>query len=223
MSTSKPHPSHPLLGRTAVRPAWDTLPEAVRRVVAAHLGAAVEAASDQGGGFTPGVAARLRLGDGTRAFVKAVPAAHPLAGAYRHEGRVATRLPTAAPVPRLRWHGAAADWTVLVFDDVAGRHPDLAPGSADTSGVVAAIAAMRQELTPARSRSGNPPPPPGGTGCTAGNSSPRTRPTTWAPGSVASWPSWPRPRPSGALTPTAQRWFTATSAPTTCSSPRTGR
>lgn len=48
MSTSKPHPSHPLLGRTAVRPAWDTLPEPVRRVVAAHLGAAVEAASGPG-------------------------------------------------------------------------------------------------------------------------------------------------------------------------------
>ncbi|MCF6471821.1 hypothetical protein FAF44_26010 [Nonomuraea sp. MG754425] len=79
-------------GRTAVRPAWEALPERVRRAVAERLPAPVTAVAGQGGGFTPGVAARLRLADGGAAFVKAIPAAHPLAGVHRHEGRVTARL-----------------------------------------------------------------------------------------------------------------------------------
>ncbi|MFV2197788.1 phosphotransferase family protein [Nocardiopsis sp. LOL_012] len=104
--------------------------------------------ADQGGGFTPGVAARLRLADDSGAFVKAMPVTHPLADAYRHEARIAAGLPSAAPVPRLLWHGTAEGWVVLVFDDVDGRHPDPTPGSADIEPVVDAIAAMSRTLTP---------------------------------------------------------------------------
>lgn len=148
MSTPQPHPSHPPLGRTAVRPAWDTLPEGVQQAVADRLGAAVASVDDQGGGFTPGVAARLRLADGRGAFIKAMPSAHPLAAAYHHEGRVAAHLPATAPVPQLRWTSTTSGWVVLVFDDVEGRHPDLAPGSADIGRLVQAVTAMSRILTP---------------------------------------------------------------------------
>lgn len=145
---STPRPSHPPLGRTAMRPSWATLPEKVRRAIADRLGAPVASARDQGGGFTPGVAARLLLEDGARAFVKAMPLAHPLAAAYRHEGRVADALPAASPAPRLHWHGTVTGWMVLVLADIDGRHPDLSPGSPDIPRVVRAITAMTRALTP---------------------------------------------------------------------------
>src|SRR5437868_5636251 len=66
MSASSPsHPFHPPLGRTALRPAWRTLPDPVRDAIAERLPAPVIAVADQGGGFTPGVAAQLRLADGS--------------------------------------------------------------------------------------------------------------------------------------------------------------
>ncbi|AQZ63009.1 unnamed protein product [[Actinomadura] parvosata subsp. kistnae] len=148
MSPSSDSPSPPPLGRTAIRPAWDTLPGPVRQAIAEQLPAPVTAVVNQGGGFTPGIAAQLRLADGTAVFVKAVPTTHPLVGTYRHEGHIAARLPLATPAPRLRWTGTTGGWVVLVFDNVEGRHPDLAPGSADISGVVNAVAAMSQTLTP---------------------------------------------------------------------------
>ncbi|MGW3353294.1 phosphotransferase family protein [Nonomuraea rubra] len=110
--------------------------------------APIASVANQGGGFTPGIAAQLRLADGTAVFVKAVPTAHPLAEVYRHEGHTAGRLPLATPAPRLRWTGTTAAWVVLVFDNVDGRHPDLTPGSADIGQVVNAVAAMSDILTP---------------------------------------------------------------------------
>lgn len=140
--------SYPPLGRTAVRPAWRTLPDPVRRAIAERLPAPVAAVADQGGGFTPGIAAQLRLADGSAVFVKGVPTAHPLAGTYRHEGRVAARLRSGAPAPRLRWTATVDGWIVLTFDMVAGRHPDLEPGSADVGPVVDTVTAMSDALTP---------------------------------------------------------------------------
>ncbi|GII79118.1 hypothetical protein Sru01_41000 [Sphaerisporangium rufum] len=140
--------SHPPLGATAIRPAWVELPEGLREFIAGRLGADVVAAEVQGGGFTPGVAARLRLAGGERVFVKAIPDDHVLAAKYRTEALAAARLPRAAPAPRLRWHDTAAGWFVLAFDDIHGRHPRLSPGSPDIPLVTAALAIMGETLTP---------------------------------------------------------------------------
>ena len=51
---------------------WDELSSALRAEIERRLGSAVAAARTQTGGFSPGVAARLELTDGRRAFVKAV-------------------------------------------------------------------------------------------------------------------------------------------------------
>jgi hypothetical protein len=82
-------PARPVLGRTAVRPSWDTIPGGLRDGIAARLGRAVEHGESQAGGFTPGLAVRLSLADGGRAFVKALPAGHPAARSYRHEAESA--------------------------------------------------------------------------------------------------------------------------------------
>ncbi|MCC5580111.1 phosphotransferase [Microtetraspora sp. AC03309] len=136
------------MGLTAVRPSWAELPTELRELVTAHLGSTVVSADVQGGGFSPGVAARLVLQNSDRSFVKAIPAAHVLAGKYLIEAETGERLPPSVPSPRLRWHGSSAGWVVLLFDDIDGRHADLSPGSADIPTVISALTAMADLLTP---------------------------------------------------------------------------
>src|SRR4051812_34185985 len=57
-----------------VRLPYGELPARVRTWVDGVLGGAVVESVTQPGGFTPGVAARVRTADGRRAFVKAVSA-----------------------------------------------------------------------------------------------------------------------------------------------------
>ncbi|GAA4617326.1 hypothetical protein GCM10023195_77320 [Actinoallomurus liliacearum] len=132
---------------TAVRLRWGELPAPLREGLAELLGD-IATAHVQGGGFTPGLAARLQLADGRRVFAKGIPAAHPLAGKYRDEAATTRALPAAAPAPRLHWDGQIADWVVLVLDDVEARHADLSPGSPDVPRVVATIAGLADVLTP---------------------------------------------------------------------------
>lgn len=133
--------------RTAVRAPWGALPAALRTGLADLLGG-IESADVQGGGFTPGLAARLRLADGERLFVKGIQADHVLADKYRTEADTARALSAAAPAPRLRWDGQLADWVVLVFNDVDGRHADLSPCSPDLAGVLETVSSLADVLTP---------------------------------------------------------------------------
>lgn len=108
-----------------VRCSWWDVPSGVRGRVEAGLGSPVESAVTQAGGFSPGVAARVRLADGRRFFVKAVGAApNPDApGLHRTEARVTAALPAEAPVPELLLCLEAAGWVVLVLEDVDGETP----------------------------------------------------------------------------------------------------
>lgn len=132
---------------TAVRTTWAELPHHVREKVEDRLGAAVLRAAGQGGGFTNGVAARLTLADGGRAFVKALPDGHELAPDYRSEARIAGALPPTVPASRLRFSLDNTGWIVLVYDDVEGRHPDFAhPG--DLAAVLTCVEDLATVLTP---------------------------------------------------------------------------
>jgi hypothetical protein len=132
---------------TALRPRWEQLPLSLRDGLAGRLGAIITT-QVQTGGFTPGLAARLRLATAEQLFAKGIPASHVLAGKYRAEAGTARMLPAAAPAPRLRWDGEIAGWVVLVFDDIDGRHADLSPGSPDVGPVVTAVAGLECMLTP---------------------------------------------------------------------------
>ena len=132
---------------TALRPAGDQFPARLRDEMDARLGG-IGSATVQPGGFTPGMAARLQLANGTRVFAKGIPVSHVLAGKYRAEAVTCRQLPAATPAPRLRWDSEIADWVVLVFDDIDGRHPDLSPGSHDVGHIVAMTAALGPILTP---------------------------------------------------------------------------
>ncbi len=105
---------------------WSDVPEHVRSAVDAALGSPIVATRDQPGGFSPGVAARARLADGTGAFLKAVsPAQNPQAcRIQRREAEVAGLLPPTVPAPRVRHLHDDGTWVVLVLDLVDGHQPD---------------------------------------------------------------------------------------------------
>jgi thiamine kinase-like enzyme len=108
-----------------VRPDWFELPQHVRAAFEAWAGSRVTGAASQASGFSPGVAARLRLADGRGLFVKAVgPEPNPDSPAFhRREARVVARLPANIAIPRLLWSYDADGWVLLAFEEVHGRHP----------------------------------------------------------------------------------------------------
>jgi len=133
-----------------VRVDWVDLPSKVRRDLEKRLGAQVIEAKTQRGGFSPGLAARLVLADGSRAFVKAVsedanPDSHHI---YRQEARIVAALPASVPTPRFRWLYDHRGWVALCFDDIDGRHPHEPWTRDDLELVVAGLKAMSRQLTP---------------------------------------------------------------------------
>ena len=143
----EPPPPPPAEG---VRLRWDDLPDGVRRAVAARLGAPVVAAASQRGGFSPGVAARLRTAAGGRVFVKAVgPRPNPTSRAlHRREAQITAALPPGVPAPRLLWSFEREGWVVLGFEDVDGRHPAQPWRGDELDRVLATLAALTAALTP---------------------------------------------------------------------------
>jgi aminoglycoside phosphotransferase (APT) family kinase protein len=129
---------------------WEALPAHVRADVERLLGSQVLTATTQPGGFSPGVAARLVLADGKRAFVKAVGDINADArDLHRAEARIAAALPPAAPAPRLLGFLEADGWVVLAFEDIDGSLPELPWRDADLARVLAALGDLADTLTPA--------------------------------------------------------------------------
>ncbi len=135
-----------------VRLAWASIPAQVRAAVEEELGSTVVSAASQPGGFSPGVAARLRLADGRRVFAKAVSPI-PNRGTpqiHRREVRIAVALPPTALAPRLLWSYDEGDegWVVLVFEDVEGRQPAQPWQPDELERVLNALDALGAALTP---------------------------------------------------------------------------
>jgi aminoglycoside phosphotransferase len=129
---------------------WADLPDTLRKSIEAALGSTVVDAAGQVGGFSPGAAARVRLADGRRVFVKAIGAAQN-AGTlafYRREAGIAGLLPAHVPTPRLLWSGGGDDGAALVFEDVDGHPPPLPWRAADWERVHDAVVALARDLTP---------------------------------------------------------------------------
>jgi hypothetical protein len=133
-----------------VRLPYDEAPVELRAWVDDTLGSPVVTAVTQPGGFSPGVAARLRCADGTPAFCKAVSSsANPDSPqVHRDEARNAATLPAAAPVPRLIASYDDGTWVALLLEDVGGRQPLLPWRLDELTRVVSAIDGMHGVLTP---------------------------------------------------------------------------
>jgi hypothetical protein len=133
-----------------VRVNWEDLPPAVRQLIESRFGGSVVEAVTQRGGFSPGLAARVKLDDGRRFFVKAVSeAANPdTPHIHRSEARIVAALPASAPVPRFLWSFDEDGWVALCFEDVDGRHPSEPWTEGDLALVVATLRNMAVDLTP---------------------------------------------------------------------------
>jgi aminoglycoside phosphotransferase (APT) family kinase protein len=132
------------------RVSWAETPDAVRAVIEERLGAAVVEAVSQQGGFSPGMASRLKLADGRRVFAKAVglernPTTPEM---YRREAGIAAQLPESAPVPKLLWSYDDGDWVVLVFEDIEGRNPAIPWRLDEWQRVHDAMVELSDALTP---------------------------------------------------------------------------
>ena len=114
------------------------------------VGEKVVEAVTQPGGFSPGLAARLRLSDERRVFVKAVSGeANPDSPSmHRREARIVAALPASAPVPRLLASYDEEGWVALVFEDIDGRHPGNPWTDEDLVLVTGALQRMAADFTP---------------------------------------------------------------------------
>lgn len=132
------------------------MPAGARAEIERACGAEVVEAVTAPGGFSPGVAARVRCADGRRWFVKAASAEvnRDTPRLHRQEARVLADLDPLAssgrlPVPRLRATAEYGPWFALILDEVDGRHPEL-PWQDDQLGqVLETLARLAGVLTPA--------------------------------------------------------------------------
>ena len=135
---------------TSVRPDWSSLPAEVRAYAETQFGACVLTAETCGAGYTPGLACRLQLDDGQRAFLKGIDGQHPFAPQYRSEVAITPRIPSSI-APKVFWSATpeqGAGWWLLCLEDLPGGNPNLAPGSADTTAVIEAVERAGKALTP---------------------------------------------------------------------------
>ena len=134
-----------------VRVHWDQLPLSVKNAIEDRIGGSVVEAITQPGGFSPGLAARIRTTDGRRCFVKAVSElANPDSpGIHRREAEVVAALPRGAAVPRLLWIYDEEGWVALAFEDVEGHLPNQPWRDDELRSVVDGLHRLHIELTPA--------------------------------------------------------------------------
>ncbi|WP_327357351.1 aminoglycoside phosphotransferase family protein [Streptomyces sp. NBC_01304] len=153
MPRPRPSPETPaqvIPPATGARAPWEDLPASVRDAVVELVGAPVVEAVTQSGGFSPGVAARLRLADGRRVFVKAVSAEANAQSPHMHraEARNAAALPESVPAPAFLGSHDDGTWVALAFEDVAGRQPQMPWQSDELRRVLDAVAGLGRALTP---------------------------------------------------------------------------
>lgn len=135
---------------------WAHVPEQVRAEVERACGAAVVEAVTAPGGFSPGLAARVRCADGRRWFVKAASAhVNPDAPRlHRQEARILADLDPLIrsgrlPAPRLRATAEHSSWFALILDDIDGSHPALPWEDGQVGQVLGALDKLTGVLTPA--------------------------------------------------------------------------
>jgi aminoglycoside phosphotransferase (APT) family kinase protein len=137
------------------RVAWQDVPRSVRRAVERACGSSVIEARTQPGGFSPGVAARVRCADGSRFFVKAASADFNADAPrlHRREARVLADLDPLiiarhVPVPRLIGTAEHGPWFALIIDDLDGHQPSIPWQDAQLDLVLAALGQLAESLTP---------------------------------------------------------------------------
>lgn len=130
---------------------WAQLPTEVAAAIGDMLGSDIVAAHNQPGGFSEGLAARVRLADGRRAFVKAASGlTAPAAAAFhRREMAITTALAGTGLVPRLLDGYDDGVWVALAFEEIPGHLPTQPWLPDELARVLDAVTALAAALTPA--------------------------------------------------------------------------
>jgi hypothetical protein len=123
---------------------WVDLPPGIRRLIESRTGP-VRSAATATEGRNSEVAAFLDTSTGT-VFVKGLRSDHPRVWTQEREAMVNPYVQHVGP--RLLWHVEAEGWNVLGFEQVAGRHADYSPGSADLPLVIEAMRLLGQTSCP---------------------------------------------------------------------------
>jgi len=133
-----------------VRLPWHQLPEQMRRAIEQTVESPITRVVDLSGGFSPGVAARLELADGTNRFVKATgeelnPDSYRI---YAMEAVIAAALPDRVPAPRLLDTVEVDGWIALLFEYLPGRQPRQPWLDGELHSVLGLLAELPGLLTP---------------------------------------------------------------------------
>lgn len=124
----------------------------MRAAIEDRLGAPIRVATDQPSGFSPGVAVRLELEGGRKAFIKAVhPSANPSSpGVHRREAIVLNAMPASAPVAHLLWviDEGTEGWVVLALEHIEGTQPEVPWQPTELDRVLSAMDDLATALTP---------------------------------------------------------------------------
>jgi hypothetical protein len=150
------HSDRVVTGGGGVRVDWHQVPDSVRSAVEDACGSRVVTAETQRGGFSPGLATRVRCADGNRFFIKAGTCnLNPYSvDLHRREAVVLTKLDRyigdrRLPIPRLHATVDVDSWFGLVLDDVHGRHPVTPWQDEDLRTVITMLEELAAALTPA--------------------------------------------------------------------------
>ena len=129
---------------------WSALPLRIQSAIEERLGVPVVETTTHAGGFSPGLASRVRTADSRDHFVKAVSrSVNPESiRLHRREARVAAALPSHTPAPAFRWSFDDDEWVVLAFDFVPGANPPLPWRAPDLQRVLDALVELADALTP---------------------------------------------------------------------------
>ncbi len=119
----------------------------VRKGIEQRLGLRVTSATNQVGGFSHGLAACVRLEDGTAAFIKAVSVHDGLVERYRAEAATAAELSARIPTPEVRFTVEAAGWFAVAFEFIEGHHPQLDQQD-ELNSVLRMLDELAEKLTP---------------------------------------------------------------------------
>jgi len=132
------------------RISWSSIPADVTTALERLLGSPVVAAANQPGGFSEGLAARVRLADRRQVFVKAAcTTTSPAAAAFhRREIAITAQLPSHAPVSRLLASHDDGDWVALVLENIPGRLPAQPWQRDELDRVLDAVTDLTRALSP---------------------------------------------------------------------------
>jgi hypothetical protein len=113
----------------------DTIPGEVRDAISEQVGPILHLDTVTGG-WNSEIAARVRTSNGT-VFVKGLRTDHRRVWTQRREAEIGPYVQSVAP--RVLWHLENADWSLVAFEHLDGRHADYTPTSADIPLIVDAL------------------------------------------------------------------------------------